>query len=156
MAFSDDGEHVISRGMGTISLRNVHRPVPKTIKYKGKAGFERLIISPNNEIFVTTGWENAIGFWNLATGELITELWGHTSSVDSACFSSDGQTLISRDRSTMRFWQVATQREIARFENEYDYPSPRLSPAKRLLDRSINGHVEFWRLAARTHEGRVP
>jgi hypothetical protein len=54
--------------------------------------------------------------------------------------------LITENRSTTRLWNVATQREIARFAHDQNYPSPRISIKGRVLGTNLGKNKEFWRV----------
>ena len=51
--------------------------------------------------------DETVRLWDATMGRLSKTLTGHTSSVNSVCFSPDGKTLISGsyDR-TMVFWEI--------------------------------------------------
>jgi len=132
---------------GVFKIWHIQDPKPRKViphKFLGDRG---LLFSPREDVLAATDWaKNAVVLWNLRDGEIRSELIGHTSSVDEIAFSQDGRTLISRNRSDTRLWQVATAREIVRVGRGVKTLSPRLSMEDRVLGRSFSGNVEFWRL----------
>ncbi len=74
-----------------------------------------------------------ITLWDINTGELKTTFKGHTSSITSMAFSSDGKTLVtgSWDRS-VRIWDVATG------ENRYTFKQHTDGVARIILNPHSN------------------
>ena len=58
-------------------------------------GTESLAFSPDNTVLVAGLINAGIELWDLAMGEKITTLNGHTQSVETLVFSPDGKTLVS-------------------------------------------------------------
>ena len=56
---------------------------------------ESLAFSPDNTVLVAGLTNGGIALWDLATGEKITTLNGHTQPVETLVFSPDGKTLVS-------------------------------------------------------------
>ena len=54
-----------------------------------------LVFSPDNTVLVTGLRTSEIELWNLATGDKLTTLKGHTGQVETLMFSPDGKTLVS-------------------------------------------------------------
>ena len=58
-------------------------------------GTQSLVFSPDDTVLVTGLRNGGIELWELATGEKITTLNGHTSIVETLVFSPDGKTFVS-------------------------------------------------------------
>lgn len=57
--------------------------------------------------------DNTVRLWELATARPIRAFNGHTDSVMSVTFSSDGNTLASASEDkTVRLWHLATARSL--------------------------------------------
>ena len=54
-----------------------------------------LMFSPDDTVLVAGLINGGIELWDLATGEKITTLDGHTQAVETLVFSPDGKTLVS-------------------------------------------------------------
>jgi WD40 repeat protein len=90
-------------------------------KQRGEAEGEK-IFAPNGKIVATVlasnvsrlGYEpNTIWLWNVATGQEIAALEGHTHQVSALSFSSDGQRLVSGDSDgTIRLWDAASGKQV--------------------------------------------
>jgi WD40 repeat protein len=63
--------------------------------------------SPDGQRLATCSWDRTVRLWDLASGQEILTLRGHTRPVGSVRFISDGNRLISAsaDR-TVRIWDA--------------------------------------------------
>ncbi|MCL1475093.1 WD40 repeat domain-containing protein, partial [Argonema antarcticum] len=65
-------------------------------------------ISPDGQTLVSGSNDKTINIWNLATGNLIRTLSGHSGYVYSVAISPDGQTLVSGSNDkTIKIWRVS-------------------------------------------------
>ena len=72
---------------------------------------QTVAISPDGYTFAA-GIGKAIVLWDIASGEKISTLTGHTGSVNSLSFSPDGKSLVSGNwDDTVRLWDVTTATE---------------------------------------------
>jgi WD40 repeat protein len=63
-------------------------------------------ISPQGDRLATGGRDNIIRIWSLS-GELVGELKGHTSTIESLAFLPDGRLASTGTDGTLRLWDVA-------------------------------------------------
>ena len=74
-------------------------------EYGVESAIESVAFSPDGKTLAAGGWGNAIGLWDVATGEHIKTFTGHTSRVESVAFNSDGQVIASGSRDgTVLLW----------------------------------------------------
>ena len=65
--------------------------------------------SPDGQLFVTAGDENAARVWNAHTGRKVAVLRGHTGSLTDAAFSTDGRLVVTGSQDgTARVWNATT------------------------------------------------
>lgn len=64
--------------------------------------------SPHPQIIASGSDDTTIKIWDAARGSLLQTLFGHTKTVNSIAFSSDGKTLVSGSRDcTVKIWRRA-------------------------------------------------
>src|SRR5437870_12104162 len=87
------------------------RPAP-SLPPNAKPGVGGLAISHDGKTLVIAGGDGKIRFLNMATGEVLRILTGHTNVVYRSIFTSDEKLIASssRDR-TARTWDVAIGQE---------------------------------------------
>src|SRR5262249_13728488 len=91
--------------------------------------------------------DRAVWLWDLARGEEVARLPGHTSFVWSLAFSPDGATLASGSGdTTVRLWDTAPLRTRYEARREAEAVRPE---AVRLVGRLFAELVEPSRVAAR-------
>jgi WD40 repeat protein len=68
----------------------------------------------------TASWDSDVRLWDAATGMELAVLTGHKAAVLDCAFSPDGRTLATKsDDRTIKFWNLATFREVASIPLEY-------------------------------------
>ena len=96
VAFSPDGHFALS-GSGQAD------EITATINFEGK------------DYHLSHNEDNMLKLWDAATGKELRSFSGHTSSVRSVAFSSDGRFALSGSwDGTARVWDAGTGQEIAR------------------------------------------
>ena len=77
------------------------------------SGVNSVAISPDNQVLASGSDDKSIRLWNVATGEVIATLVGHTGFVQSVAFSPDGAILASgSDDKMIKLWDLQTYQEI--------------------------------------------
>ena len=103
LAFSPDGTRLAAGTRGHIHLWEVdtaHKLLSvNTAHRRGEKPFqgaaEPLIFAPDGEVLVNGLHMGSIQLWDVATGDKIAALDGHTQRVETLAFSPDGTTLVS-------------------------------------------------------------
>ena len=103
LAFSPDGTRLAAGTRGHIHLWEVdtaHKLLSLNTEHRrGERPFqgaaEPLIFSPDGEVLVNGLHIGSIQLWDVATGDKIAALDGHTQQVETLAFSPDGTTLVS-------------------------------------------------------------
>ena len=91
------------------------------------------VFHPDGKRLASAGRDRAIWLWDLATGQEVARLEGHTNYVFSLAFSPDGNSLVSGSGDgTVRIWDTEppARRHQARREAEALRPE-----AERLVAR---------------------
>jgi WD40 repeat protein len=95
------------------------------VLYKTKpqsSGIYGLVWSPNRAALAWPGGDYFVRICNSATGEFLFLPNGHMDEINYLRFGPDGKTLISGSRDgTARLWDVASRKELRRFETRQGY-----------------------------------
>ncbi|RKU18685.1 hypothetical protein C6503_09110 [Candidatus Poribacteria bacterium] len=97
VAFSSDGSLLAVGSMKKLRLLGNRRQLGfKEISYGPEVWGNRLLFSPDDTVLVIGLIQSGgIELWDLATGERLTTLDGHTNRVQTLAFSPDGKMLVS-------------------------------------------------------------
>ncbi|MEH2324039.1 MAG: serine/threonine-protein kinase [Nostoc sp.] len=91
-----------------------------------------------------------IKLWNLATGEKIRTLIGHSDRVDFVAISPDGKTLVSSSQDdTIKLWNLPTGQQIRTLTGDFPLFYVAFSAdGKTLASVSVGGNtIKLWNLA---------
>jgi WD40 repeat protein len=106
-------------------------------------------ISPDGKTIASNS-DRIIKLWDLATGEEIASLSGHSQRVNVVTFTPDGQTLVSgSDDSTIKVWNLATGKPIHTLVGHSDSVHALvISPdSQTIADGSDDNTIKVWNLA---------
>jgi len=71
-------------------------------------------------MIATGSWDSDLRVWDVATGKELAVLTGHKAAVLNCAFSPDGRILATKsDDRTIKFWNLATFREVASISLDY-------------------------------------
>lgn len=93
---------------------------------------------------IASGTEKEIGIWDVATGNQLNSLLGHSGNIHSLAFSPDGKMIASgsADR-TIKLWEAATGRQLHSLNNGW-VTSLAFSPDGKVLVSNAQGNVKVW------------
>jgi WD40 repeat protein len=118
LAFSADGQMLAAVSQDrTASLWSLARGQNLAILRNHKDSVTCVAFSPSAETLATGSADATIKLWHVPTQSELATLLGHKEGLSRVAFSPDGRTLASSssDDGTVRFWHVATRREIGAF-----------------------------------------
>ncbi|HLK00680.1 MAG TPA: TIR domain-containing protein, partial [Streptosporangiaceae bacterium] len=162
VAFSPDGKTLASGAGGTIRLLDVATrqqigdPLPAG---SALSSVLSVAFSPDGKTLASSSSDDGtVRLWDLATGQQVTALAGHTGTVRSVAFSPDGRTLASGGADyTVRLWNLTTLEPSAILNGPAlaGRPDEMVTPAgKILVSAGYDGSVQLWDLAGRKPFGR--
>lgn len=116
MMFTPDGKQLIYEAGDGIRIWNVDAAIQKegkkddfrVIAAPAEGEFiQSMAINPDEKVLAVGYLDSTIKLWNLATGEQLTTLTGHSDRVMSLAFSPDGTLLASGGTDgTVGLWGV--------------------------------------------------
>lgn len=153
-AFSPSG-HLLAIGdsLGSIRLWQMAEDAPQSVhSIQSHDWIEALAFSPDGRYLAGTGATNdhAIRLWNVATGECVAVLAGHTQRVRSLAFAPDGAILASTGRDfTIRLWDVRNPRDCRTLQVLHGHANMVYSLAfnhdgTQLVSSSQDQTIRFW------------
>ncbi|WP_341526503.1 serine/threonine-protein kinase [Nostoc sp. UHCC 0302] len=115
IAFSPNGKILVCGGSDCIQLWDVETHYGRLIctintsiisSSNSSSAKGSLIFSPDGQILASSSNDNTIKLWDVASGNEIGTLTGHSSQVNSILFSRDGQILVSAaNDGSIKIWQ---------------------------------------------------
>ncbi|GAB1542532.1 hypothetical protein NUACC21_52060 [Scytonema sp. NUACC21] len=162
VAFSPDGQTLASGSEdGTVKLWDIKNKQVTRILVGHTEPIRSVAISPISSEFSSDGEgpggilasssaDDTIKLWDLATGEEIHTFKGHSYSVNSIAFTSDGKILASGSSDhTIKLWNMETKREIRTLRgHSKEVTSVAFSPDnKTLASGSADGSINIWQVS---------
>ncbi|WP_414753823.1 protein kinase domain-containing protein [Anabaena sp. CCY 9910] len=152
--YSSLSARLIHNNSGEVVLAHPHKTTLRTISLANtlpgdENAFVSLAVSPNGQIIASCGSDRTIKIWQLATGEDISTLNGHSRKVNAVVFSPDGKTLVSgSDDNTIKIWNLKTGKVIRTITGHNDaVHTLAISPnGKTLVSGSDDNTVKVWNL----------
>jgi WD40 repeat protein len=116
-------------------------------------GYYAPALSPNGKLLVAST-PSTLRVWDTATGELKREF---KDCRGVATFSADGKYLACGDRKGIRLWEIASLREVRRFEEPHSNIRGLAFSADARLVASAQEHtVGIWDVATGKHLNGLP
>ena len=99
---------------------------------------DTFIFSPDNAILIVGFWGGTIELWDVATGEILTTLDGHSVSVENVTFSPDHKTLMSvGGDGVILFWDWDKVLASARGEDQQQESEVNLSTEEQITENVL-------------------
>ncbi len=160
LAFSPDGRRLVTTGQDKkLNVWEVATGTNLATLRGHKWDVRALSFSPDGTRLASAGHDNNIKIWDMAALTELTTLKGHQSVISTVAFTPDGRTLLSASDDSMRFWNVATWREVGNFKPPVAAYFLALSPATTcfaVADAIQQGPLHFWRVPTMTEIDGTP
>lgn len=138
IAFSDDAQ-IVALSMGTGEIDIWESATGRKMQHFRVQRFPSLRLSPDGKVLAVLDYDdnnktNLLHLFDTATGKLLHPLAGHTDRVHGMLFSRDGSTFVSAsDDRTIRFWDVATGKQVRQLTADTAIGAIALSPDGKTL-----------------------
>ncbi len=118
LTLSRDGKSIAAVGLGggAVCVVDMASGQIRATSPGHRTGLQATALTPDGRTALTSGLENALLIWDVATGQP-RRLQGHDSPVHSLHLNADGRTLYSGgwDR-TLRVWDLASGRQLRQLD----------------------------------------
>ena len=96
---SRDGTAILWSTETWKATRTIQNPDKESLYKSGRPGmYDGVALSPDGKLLALASREGTVQLWDVANGNLLDSLKGHSSAVMSVIFSPDGRTLVSGRR----------------------------------------------------------
>ncbi|MBC8164315.1 MAG: caspase family protein [Bryobacteraceae bacterium] len=106
--------------------------------------------SPDGRLALSTGFDDTLRVWEVATGTELRRFGAHTDHIESMALSPDGNLALSGSRDkTLKLWDLATGQELRSFSGHTEsVNSVAFSPDGRFaLSGSADETLKLWDVA---------
>jgi len=151
--FAEDAESAIISAHDSSITRWEFDPLRPRMTYWQKALVYQVALSANGRILATAGSDNLIKVWDVASGQELRVLRGHTTPVSHLCLSADGRTLVSADvDNRIKVWTTDPSGEVNVLTHESIVVYVAVAPKGELLATSNPNFfaVDLWNLRSGT------
>ena len=113
LAITPDSKKLVSGGLDGIKVWDLTTLRPYyTLARFGYSTYD-LAIHPNGNLLASSHGDGRISFWNILTGQKISEMRAHSEIVRAVTFTPDGRFMITgSDDRTVKVWDAVTNRLV--------------------------------------------
>jgi WD40 repeat protein len=131
-------------------------PPPKERVTLRSGGSSWIAFSPDGKMLAAACYDKKIKLWDVAKGEEVATLTGHTAAVTALAFSPDGKLLVSNSADhSLRLWDVANQKSVAILAERWgESKDLTFSPDRKTLVCG-RGFIDFWDLESKKRKKQV-
>lgn len=152
LAITPDSKVLVSGGLDGIKVFSLspNRPLYTMASY-GNPTYS-LAIHPNGFIVASGDNQGRVRFWNIKTGQLVSEFSPHKQAVNHLLFIDNGEKLITSSYDgTVKIWQIATGQLIYELKGHSTrIRAMAVSPDEKTLATGSNDGVRLWDIATGT------
>jgi WD40 repeat protein len=131
---AEDGTGIIWSSEGELLFRLKHH-----------ADVASAAFSPDGKLVITASKDSTVKIWNAETGELIKFLSPDNDEMTSASFHPDGRSFVTTSFNTLRTWDLASFKQLAKTETYASFNWAKYSPdGNSLLGFSRGGSAVIY------------
>ena len=107
-------------------------------------GLVGLAVTPDGKLLVS--WDDSIKLWRLPDGAFVKTLDDKSMKINNVVISSDGKSMVSRERGAIRLWSLPDGTEILKVKSP-NVRSLAITPDWKLLaSGDSSGSIRLWSL----------
>ncbi len=157
LAISPNGQTLVSGGLDGLKVWDAikQRPVTTLLPYESVYS---VAISPNNLLLASGSKDATVKVWNLASGELLATLKGHTQPVSALAFTPDSKTLVTASYdASIKMWDIQTgQLAGSLLGHDSQINSLAMRPDGKILASAGQDGIGIWDLKSRKLINKFP
>lgn len=130
-----------------IVVRSLWQSGRRMLAIPDRKAVKKIIFSPDKKYLWGLTFGTEVYCWNIETGELVSELIGHTSRVFDISFTPDFQKIVTTSKECIRVWNARTLTCLQSIYPQQSTLSAALHPSgEQIAAASSNGVVQLWEI----------